>query len=118
MEGERYQETKDLDIVEVAKLIRKDLAGKREEDDSPLYGLKVSVQIQRYSMGQAIHLTAEVRSMDRERWQEIKSALFRVAFCYNRDDSDPMSDYYNSKFHIGTHVRPLVDSARGPVIGS
>lgn len=105
--GERYEETKDLDVVEVAKLIRKDLAGKREDCDSPLYGLKVSVQIQRYSLGQTIHLTAEVRSMDRERWQEIKDELFWIADRYNRDDSEPLSDYYSSKFHIGTHIRAL-----------
>lgn len=103
-EGSRYRETKDLDIVEVAKLIRKDLAAKKEQRESPLFGLKTSVRIQRYSMGQSIHLDAWADPGAGMNHMAIKQSLFAVAECYNYDRSDSQSDYFDVKFHVSTRV--------------
>jgi len=102
--GSRYQETKDLNIVEVAKLIRVDLAEEKLKKDSPLFGLKTSVRIQRYSMGQAIHLEAKVNPTSEVNRAAIKKELFAVGERYNYDRSDPQSDYYDQRFHVGTHI--------------
>jgi hypothetical protein len=102
--GSRYQETKDLDIAEVAKLIRVDLAEEKSKKDSPLFGLKTSVRIQRYSMGQAIHLEAKVNPASVVDRAAIKKALFTVGERYNYDRSDPQSDYFDRRFHVGTHI--------------
>lgn len=108
----------DLDVVEIAKRVRKDL--KREYP-----GCKFSVRIQRFSMGRSLdviikHADFQVVNPDWVRfrvenpeWRNAKTnapelyntegeALLKrvkeIVRAYNFDDSDSMSDYYHVNF--------------------
>lgn len=114
--GSKYDP--DLDVVEIAKRVRKDL--KREYP-----GCKFSVRIQRFSMGRSLDVTIkhtdfQVVNPDRVRFRvenpewdypqtnapelyttEGEALLKRVkeiVQAYNFDDSDSMSDYYRVNF--------------------
>ena len=56
-QGAKYEETQDLDIAGVAKLVRADIKAAKKDGNLPA-AMKVSVKISRYSMGQS--LTVEV----------------------------------------------------------
>lgn len=109
--GAKYIETKDLDIKDVAKLIRADLKDKWPAG-------KFSVQLQRYSMGQSLHIEASTQVVmhgaeDSDGyWNEHKlnkegvewqRQIREVADAYNYDDSDSMSDYHDVRFYA--HIR-------------
>jgi len=114
--GSKYDP--DLDVVEIAKRVRKDL--KQEYS-----GCKFSVRIQRFSMGRSLDVTIkhtdfQVVNPDRVRfrvenpeWDYAKTnapelyttegeALLKrvkeIVQAYNFDDSDSMSDYYRVNF--------------------
>jgi hypothetical protein len=119
-EGELYQATRNLDITEIAKLIRKDLK------DEIFAGLKFSVRIDRFSMGQSIDCTIT----DAPETFAVINPNFEIAFAlgncthgisrytdnaaallkvvekvvnkYNYDDSDGMIDYFSNKYY--SHV--------------
>lgn len=97
-EGAKYRETQDLNIVEIAKLVRKDL-----KEAFPTY--KAKVQIEKYSMGCSLHIQLNGTGFnardakDSEAVQALKQAVRQVADEYNYDDSDPMTDYYSTKFY-------------------
>jgi len=104
--GNKYQEVKNLDIKEIAKLIRADL--KQFKD------CKFSVSIQRYSGGRSVHIklmnttnlkrfvNIHYNSTDKDRLnfsKDFKERLESIVNQYNYDKSDPMTDYFNVNFY-------------------
>lgn len=127
--GTKYEETKQLDIKEVAKLIRADI--KKE-----FPGIKASVKIERFSMGQAINVVVKesaeplknplydgvfdwkIRTGQITSWpsednvkrdsiteegQHVAKGVKDIVESYNFDDSDMMTDYSHVRFY--SHVR-------------
>jgi hypothetical protein len=116
-EGRNYQATRDLDIKEIAKLIRKDLK------DPIFEGFKFSVYIDRFSMGQAINCevvqvpemfalinpnydlalatNSDMRGISRynENALGLLEVLRNTIEAYNFDRSDAYNDYFDSKFY-------------------
>ena len=116
--GSKYKVTENLPLKEIAKLVRADI--KRE-----LPYIKTSVQCEHYSMGRSIniHITEAPFSYynqaslkehfehlndyhcNPKQTEEAENALAKIRSIleeYNRDDSDPMTDYYN--VHFSTEV--------------
>lgn len=127
-EGSAYRRTQNLDIKEIAKLIREELA-------IEFPGCKFSVKIDRYSMGQSIDVSiqdvdfdplhADLKKAlasgksyddyvrDREYFNNGSSSkpVYNAAYDkfaakvksivqqYNMDDSDSQSDYFHTRFH-------------------
>lgn len=120
-EGSKYQQTKDLDIKEIAKLVRADLAA-AQKDGRITRDARLSVKIKRYSGGQDMTVTAkypypirvssEVTEAQREEglsWPWLvrrvvvnKEACEAIMAEYNYDDSDAQSDYFNVNFYAHT----------------
>lgn len=128
--GSKYDETKDLDIKQIAQLVRKDI--KLAMKNGELAGVvKVSVKIDRFSMGQALDIKVtefsgqfynpdyiratqnfsdyhndEVHEVNRSAGRHssaAKSALKQledIGNAYNRDNSDSMSDYSDINFFL------------------
>lgn len=119
--GPKYEATRDLGIAEIAKLVRQDIKTAIAEGRLPA-GLKCSVTIQRYSMGQSLDIrvtdapfavkVAEHEATD-NRAQGLKWAwltrdavgvletLGEIHSAYNYDNSDPQSDYHSNRYHGG-----------------
>jgi hypothetical protein len=85
--GSKYEETKDLDIAEVAKLVRKDLAALK-------LPVKPSVRISRYSGGQSLDVHLKM-----ERDPELAKKIRAILNSYNFDESDSQSDYFCVRFY-------------------
>lgn len=85
--GSKYEETKDLDIAEVAKLVRKDLAALK-------LPVKPSVRISRYSGGQSLDVSVKM-----ERNPEVAKKIRAILDSYNFDESDSQSDYFCVRFY-------------------
>ena len=121
--GAKYEATKNLDIAEIAKLVRKDIKAAVKSGDLPK--AKYSVKISRYSMGRSITvavtgLEMETANMERhlaeardrslrhrgvpvgklmtEEAYELEAKVEALVNAYNFDRSNPMEDYYNSAF--------------------
>lgn len=96
--GINYEETKDLDIKEIAKLVRRDI-----KQAYPTF--KTSVRIERYSMGQSLNVT--IQNTDTIRRSEaanaIEKAIKNIVDAYNFDDSDSASDYFHVRFY--SHIK-------------
>lgn len=96
--GEKFEETRHLDIAEIAKLVRKDL-----KEAFPTY--KHSVRIERYSMGQALHIHIDKTGFNRydandsEAIEQIKQAVKTITSVYNYEDVDYMQDIHNVHFY-------------------
>ena len=93
--GSKYEETKDLDIVEIAKLTRKEIKDRVKNRQLPKG--KYSVRIMRYSGGQSIDINAKC-NLDSDRRKEIKKVIENIVNQYNYDAGDSMTDYYSSRF--------------------
>ena len=112
-EGTCYQATKQLDIKDIAKLMRKDIK-------KQFPGIKASVTIRRYSMGRSIDINIKgvpngliVNNPDFKpevfspvpipRYTpEAKKLLADIETIhkkYNFDDSDIQSDYFSVKYY-------------------
>jgi len=104
--GNKYDQVKNLDVKDIAKLIRTDL--KQFKD------CKFSVSIQRYSGGRSIHIklmntnnlkrfvNVHYNSTDKDRLnfsKDFKERLESIVNQYNYDKSDPMTDYFNVNFY-------------------
>lgn len=111
-EGNKYQDTKDLDVKDIAKLIRADLKA---------VNIKASVRIERYSMGKSINVDiitpeeftvknpafdhnihpAHMRLTDEAK--TLRDKVTAIVEAYNYDDSDSQIDYFDVNFysHIG-----------------
>jgi len=102
--GNKYNQVKNLDVKDIAKLIRTDL--KQFKD------CKFSVSIDRYP--RAIHIklintnnlkrfvNVHYNSTDKDRLnfsKDFKEKLESIVNQYNYDKSDPMTDYFNVNFY-------------------
>lgn len=97
--GSKYQETKDLDVAEIAKLIRTDLKQAFSE-------YKFSVRIERFSMGQSINVIikeTDINDRFSDQAEELVKEVKEIIEQYNFDDSDMLSDYSHVRFY--SHVR-------------
>ena len=118
--GSKYERTKDLGIVEIAKLIRKDLAPLVKK-----HNLKLSITTSKYSMGQSLTVRIkecpglQVWNPARVQYEAISPRpipyqpptflspeahkiimeIEETIEAYNYDASDPLTDYYNCKFY-------------------
>lgn len=93
--GNKYEATKGMGIVELAKLIRKDL-----KEAFPQY--KCNVQVEKYSMGQSLHIQVHntgIKDRFSEEGKELTNKVRAVAEAYNYDDSDIMTDYFHVRFY-------------------
>jgi hypothetical protein len=97
--GTKYETTKDLDVAEIAKLVRKDL-----KQAYPKY--KFSVRIDRYSMGQSLGVVASNSGLSThsDAANELERKIKEIVDAYNFDDSDSMSDYFHVAFYSGVRV--------------
>ena len=120
-EGGKYQETKDLDVTEIAKLLRKELKEK-------LPGFKFSIRCEKFAGGSSIRISI-TKWADGFKWwnddykkgeepqygspesklfwsqennegKEILETVKQVANQYNFDDSDGMIDYFHVAFYL------------------
>lgn len=118
--GSKYTATQDLDIKEIAKLVRADIKVAIAEGVL-LAGIKCSVKIDRYSMGQSldVYVTAFPEQIwtdefitsnplvlfEGERMTAIARSTVRVlermVAAYNQTDIDSQSDYHCVRFHGG-----------------
>jgi len=93
--GSKYEATRNMGIVDIAKLVRKDL-----KEAFPDY--KCKVQVEKYSMGCSLHIQVNGTGI-KDRWsdeaRELQSKVRAVADEYNFDNSDPMTDYFSTKFY-------------------
>lgn len=111
--GSKYN--RDLDIAQIAKLVRADIKAAVKEGTLPK-GFKASVRISRYSMGQSLNVTvkaapgvtimnplrlAHEESGSREVMtrDELLDTVKSIVDAYNYDGSDSQSDYYNVNFY-------------------
>lgn len=99
--GSKYEETKYLDITQIAKLVKADLWEKFIE-------FKPSVRIQRYSMGQSLLITLKATYIreghNREIETRIKREVTKITDQYNFDDSDSMSDHFHVRFYTAIFI--------------
>ena len=96
--GDRYNGK--MDVADVAKLIRKDIreAKKAGELDK---GLKTSVRIERFSMGQSITITAQSPKN-----QELHDQLLAIGKRYRlRKTHDQPDDYHFCNFFLHVYLR-------------
>lgn len=126
--GSNYQATRHLDLAQVAKLIRADIKEARADPGSPVPpDAKIRVRIERYSMGQSIDVTLDAMP---DTWtyvapgtgpdygnvyptnggysgqcQAAIDAVRGIVESYNRDNSEPMTDYSDVKFFGWVDVR-------------
>ena len=120
--GSKCEATQDLDIADIAKLVRKEIKAGVKSGSLPA-ALRTSVRISRYSMGQSLSVTiTELGTLGanpaRVKWDmdnphaypgeaphrytavavETIEALEAMVKAYNYDDSDSQTDYYNVRF--------------------
>lgn len=112
--GSKYN--RDLDVAEVAKLLRQDIAAARKDGSLVLpKHAKVSVRIDRYSMGCSIDVVV-IGCTQAELWNAPDGDVYRtkggrtpmreaahakltaLLNAYKRDNSDSMTDYYDVNF--------------------
>lgn len=117
--GSKYAATKDMDLRDIAKLVRADLKTIVKR------GFKLSVRIDRYSMGQSLDVRvvavpASFRVLNAERFaleqrdphgyhgglpwisdeaKALREEIEAIVRAYNYDGSDTMTDYYHVRFH-------------------
>lgn len=132
--GSKFESTRDLDIKDVASMIRADVKQAIKTGALP-GGLKTSVKIERFSGGQALNIAVkyldgsifnpnwvkatknfaeffsdEVHEVQRQEGrysaelQEVKKKLQEIGDAYNRDNSDSMSDYFDKRFYLHVGV--------------
>lgn len=131
--GDNYEATQNLDIAEVAKILRRNIKEAIKAGELP-QGLKTSVRIDRYSMGQsmdvrvtglpegvqwytdeyAIETKGFTRPADRySGWDgemltkeagEILEKLSKMRESFNRDNSDIMVDYFDVRYYGSTSI--------------
>lgn len=116
--GEKYPDHKETDIKDIAVLIRAELKA--------IPGLKVSVKIERYSMGQSMHICIketgfkicpeayikyakdgypQIMADNRpERYTPeavaLKDKIEAIANQYNYDNSDSQTDYFDVNYYL------------------
>ena len=122
-QGVKYESG--MDTADAAKRIRQDIKAAIKAGDIPK-GVKVSVRIDRYSMGSSVDVrikAAPFPILNREHLQWAKDnphepyapagverftepanklldQLKSIAGAYHRSESEPYTDYYNTNFHL------------------
>lgn len=133
--GSKYEMTRELDIAQIAKLVRADIAAAIASGELPA-GLKCSVRISRYSMGRSLSvIVTEAPFAERcTEWEcsvgrsnglcmpwltrvayNVTATLEAIVAAYNYDRSEPETDYYCERFHgsVGFNLKaPKVAPAR------
>jgi hypothetical protein len=114
-EGSRLEETRDLDIAAIAKLVRADIREAIRVGFLPGSSRDYSVRIDRYSMGQSLDVTVrnhpelwhlawsdtygeELRQHSPE-GRRVVELLEGIVRAYNWDGSDSMVDYFDVRFY-------------------
>lgn len=124
--GSRYNETANMDITEIAKILRSDIRAAIKSGEFPK-GLKFSARIDRFSGGKSLHVylsslgdggtilnPARVK-LDRDEphhtyspWDakpytatasRVMAAIKSMMNSFNYDDSDTMTDYFHVRFY-------------------
>lgn len=88
-QGNNYEWTKNLDIVEIAKLVRKDIK-------KAYPTIKASVRVDKYSMG--CSLNVELSNFGNLVADAVEGKVKEMIASYNYDNSDVMIDYFDVKF--------------------
>ena len=118
-EGNKYQETKDLDIKDIAKLVRADIKATVKANNLPQG--KYSVTISRYAGGQSMSVyvsdtqliidNPEYNYMTHpgsERYtpeaQAMRKTVQEIANAYNFDDCDSMTDYFHVNYYVHVSI--------------
>jgi len=103
--GSKYESVKDLDIKEIAKLIRQDL--KKFKD------CKFKVNIQRFANGQSLWIKVikcDLMKILNDRLNPIfEKEIEDIINQYNFDKSHPQSDY----FHVNFYSHIMLDLKEG-----
>ena len=119
--GNKYEATRDLDVAEIAKLIRKDLK-------AAFPGSKFSVRTRRFAGGCAIDTElkswagdlSEIVTVKPEKicgvteWKFTRNldAINAIVEAYNFDNSDSMTDYFDEGKVVLFEGHPLYAVAR------
>ena len=126
--GNKYEDTKKLNLKEIAKLVRNDIKVAKKQGKLPKE-VKVSVRTEYYAGGQSLNLTIKnfpggfmnpkfVKEMaeNPHRYygeyspryrQEVSDAiklLYRTVGAYNFNNSDTMTDYFHVRFYSNVEV--------------
>jgi len=123
--GRKYQETRDMDIAEIAKLIRNDIRDAIRKKRLPAHP-KYSVTIERYSMGQSVtvrvknilplRILNEETVIDELSYKSFRGSRFNqtgrnmeniltdICRHYDFNESDSMTDYFHSRFHVSVSL--------------
>lgn len=124
--GSRYEETKDLDIAQVAKLVRKDIRVARAAGDlgEVPEGVKFSVRIDRFAGGESMDITV-VDAPDEWVWTKadestrertlsdrmlspalkgMAKVLRAILARYNFDGSEVQVDYFDVRFYTNVSL--------------
>lgn len=110
--GSKYHSTQDLDIKDIAKLIRQDIKQAIKDGSLPT-GIKVSVKISRFSMGQSIDMRIKeypgewIEDVDsttiHRRYtnsaQAVLKKLKSIHDQYNYDGSEVQVDYFDVHYY-------------------
>lgn len=118
----RHQGSKfdrDRDVVDVAKLVRKDIKAAVAEGELPA-DAKYSVRISRFSMGRSVDVSVKLATSDVElveaddhapaRWApspergRVEKIIRSILDQYTRWESDSMTDYHQTSFYTGIAV--------------
>jgi hypothetical protein len=98
--GEKYAETKDLDIKDIAKLVRADIRKAVEEERLP--DGSYSVRIDKFNFGQSLHVDLTLPGMMPKNSSgiqiKLKERIREIMSIYNFDAGDPQIDYSCSRF--------------------
>lgn len=97
------------DAATIAKNVRADIK-QAQKDGSLPKDIKVSVRCEKYSMGQSVNVTLTGWSPDAIRTDDGYTPAARAAItafdryreAYNRNNSDPMTDYYDVTYYGNT----------------
>ena len=117
-DGSKCAQTKELNIVQIATLVRADIKALSSELPK---GLKASVRVKKYSGGQAIDVTVTALPMGfvecRPEWapgegtgryseetKQVIGSLKSILDAYNFDGSHIQSDYFHVRFYGSVSV--------------
>lgn len=121
--GSKYEVNRDLDIRDIAKLVRADIKASVKEGALPKG--KYAVRIEHYSMGQSLHVelsgTGKTWCLPElcaaysrnaaayadgfvPEFHEVVAKLEEIANAYNYDRSDSQTDYFDSNFHLHVEI--------------
>lgn len=118
VDGSKYAQTKELNIVQIAALVRADIKALASELPR---GLKASVRVRKYSGGQAIDVTVtalpmgfvecrpewtprDIESRYSEETKQVVGSLKSILDAYNFDGSHIQSDYFHVRFYGSVSV--------------